>query len=150
MTPQKTGKSLIVRNSIRIEAPPSRVWNVLTKPEYIREWDRLPEDFGDYEVHPATVINYPGYSELRVTAFERDKLIRYSMYVPAWKNLKTDHVGYAYSISTDDNGYTWLGIEIGDFAIVTEGDRYYRESVAFGETASQKIKELAERKGAVL
>lgn len=145
-----TGRSLIVKNSIRIEATPSRVWEVLTKPEYIRIWDRLPEDFGDFEVHPATVINYHGYSELKVTAFEHEQLIRYSLYIPAWKNLKTDHVGYSYSLSTDDNGYTWLGIEIGDFAIVTEGDKYYRESIAFGETASQKIKELSEKKGAVL
>lgn len=139
-------KSLIVKNNIRIEATPSRVWEVLTKPEYIRQWDSLPEDFGDYEIHPATVINHPGYSELRVTAFEPDRLIRYSLYLPAWKEQEIDNVGYTYSISTDDNGYTWLGIEIGDFAIVTEGDEYYQKSVSFGESASQKIKQLAERR----
>lgn len=139
-------KSLIVRNNIRIDAPLSRVWDVLTKPHYIRQWDELPEDFGDYEIHPATVIEWPGYSKLSVVEFELNKKLRYSLFVPAWKEENVNNIGYTYSLSVDDNGYTWLGIEIGDFAILTESDKYYDESVRFGETASQKIKKLSEKR----
>lgn len=143
-------KSLIVKNNIRIDAPVSRVWDVLTKPEYIRQWDNLPEDFGDFEIHPATIIEWPGYSKMSVVEFDMNKTLRYSLFVPAWKEENVTNVGYTYSLSVDNDGYTWLGIEIGDFAILTEGDKYYGESLSFGETASQKIKELAEKREILL
>ncbi len=143
-------KSLVVKNNIRIDAEIPRVWEVLTKPEYIRQWDGLPEDFGDYEIQSATVIEWPGSSKLRVVEFELNKKLRYSLYVPAWDDDSITDVGYTYSLSVDDNGYTWLSIEIGDFAVLTERDSYYDESVAFGQTASQKIKELAEHREILL
>lgn len=139
-------KSLIVKNNIRIDATVTRVWEVLTKPEYIRQWNALPEDFGDYEIHPATIIEWPGSSRLSVIHFEVNKKLHYALDVPAWNEVNNSNIGYNYNISIDDNGYTWLGIEIGDFAILTEGDKYYGESVNFGETASQKIKALAEKR----
>jgi hypothetical protein len=139
-------KSLIVKNYIRINAPVARVWEVLTKPEDIRKWDELPEDFGDYEIHPATVIEWPGYSKLSVIELELNKKLKYSLYVPAWNDESITHIGYTYSITVDEHGYTWLGIEIGDFAILAEGTKYYDASVNFGETASHKIKALAEKR----
>ena len=143
-------KSLIVKNNIRIDAPVSRVWEVLTKPEYIRQWDSLPEDFGDYEIHPATVIEFPGFSKMSVVEFELNKTLSYSLYVPTWEDENISGIGYSYSLSVDEQGHTWLGIEIGDFAILTEGDRYYGESISFGETASQKIRQLAEKRDIAL
>jgi uncharacterized protein YndB with AHSA1/START domain len=143
-------KSLIVKNNIRIDAPVARVWDVLTKPEYIRQWDELPEDFGDYEVHPATVIEFPGFSKMSVVEFELNKKLSYSLYVPAWNDESITNIGYTYSLSVDDHGYTWLAVEIGDFAILAEGDKYYENSTTFGQTASQKIKELAEKREILL
>ena len=143
-------KALIVKQNIRIEAPVNRVWDVLTKPEYIRQWDRLPEDFGDYDIHPATIIEFPGHATMKVVEFDMNKTLRYSMFVPAWEQESVTNIGYTYSLNVDENGYTWLGIEVGDFAILTEGDRYYDESVTFGQTASQKIKELAEQDQIIL
>jgi len=140
-------KSLIVKHSTRIDAPLNRVWEVLTKPQYIRQWDDLPEDFGDYEISPSTIIEWPGYSKLSVVEFELNKKLRYSLYVPAWNDESITNIGYTYTLSVDDNGYTWLTVEIGDFAILNEGDKYYDESFTFGQTASQKIKELAESHG---
>lgn len=139
-------KSLIVNNNIRIDAKVTRVWEVLTKPEYIRQWDELPEDFGDYEIHPATVIEWPGYSKLSVVELELNRKLKYTLYVPAWNDESINNIGYTYSLTVDDNGHTWLGIEIGDFAILTEGAKYYDSSVNFGETASHKIKALAEKR----
>ncbi len=141
-------KSLIVKNNIRIDAPVGKVWEILTRPEYIRQWSYLPEDFGDYEIHSATIIERPGISVMRVTEFDENKLLRYSLYMSDWNN-EAVNVGYVYTLSVDDDGHTWLGVEIGDFAIITEGDQYYDESVIFGETASHKIKELAELKSVV-
>ena len=140
--------SLIVKNSIRIDAPVTRVWEILTKPEYIRQWGSLPEDFGDYDISPATVINYP-QSRLSVALFEMNKTLGYSLYMPTWEE-EVHNVGYTYKLSVDKDGYTWLNTEIGDFAILVKGDRYYDESMNFGETASHKIKELAEKKAILL
>jgi uncharacterized protein YndB with AHSA1/START domain len=140
--------SLIVKQSIKIDAPPSRVWQILTKPEYIRQWDELPENFGDYDISPATVIEWP-QSRLSVVEFRLNETLRYELYIPTWEE-EVNNIGYAYSLSTDDEGHTWLTVEIGDFAILVEGDNYYNESVSFGQTASQKIKELAEKKEVLL
>lgn len=106
---------LIVKNSIRIDASPSRVWEVLTKPHYIRQWDELPEDFGDYEISPATLIEWPGHAKLNVVGFELNKHLKYSLEVPGWKEEHVNNIGYTYTISIDQNGYTWLTVEIGDF-----------------------------------
>lgn len=143
-------KSLIVKNNIRIDAPAERVWEVLTKPEYIRIWDNLPEDFGDFDVQPTTVIEWPGYTKLTVVEFDMNKSLVYSLSLPITSETTATNVGYTYNISTDAYGHTWLSIEIGDFALIIEGEKYYNESFTFGETASQKIKELAERKHAII
>ncbi|QEE49989.1 SRPBCC domain-containing protein [Flavobacterium alkalisoli] len=138
-------KSLIVKNNIRIDAPLERVWEVLTKPKYIRQWDQLPEDFGDFEIHPATVIEWPGYSKLSVVEFVPNQMLRYELYVPTWEERVTN-IGYTYTLTVDNEDHTWLGVEIGDFAILADGDKYFDTSVDFEKTASQKIKELAERR----
>ena len=139
-------KDLVVKHSIKINAPVSRVWEILTKPEYIRQWNSLPEDFGDYEIHPATIIEWPGQSRLNVVEFDLNRRLSYSLSIPEWEAQNVTHIGYTYSLSIDADGYTWLGIEIGDFAILTEADKYYDESAIFGQTASQKIKDLAEHR----
>ena len=143
-------KSLIVKHSIKIDAAPSRIWEILTKPEYIRQWDRLPEDFGDYEIHPATIIEWPEQKMVNVVEFDLNKSLKYTLSIPEWQEQGVLHIGYNYNLFIDSEGYTWLGIEIGDFAILTEADKYYDENSIFGQTASQKIKELAENKSSAL
>lgn len=141
-------KSLVVKQSIKIDAPPTKVWEILTKPQYIRQWNELPENFGDYDISPATVIEWP-QSRLSVVEFRLNEFLRYELFIPTWEE-EVNNIGYSYSISIDDDGYTWLTVEIGDFAILVEGDNYYNESLNFGETASHKIKELAEKKEVLL
>ncbi|MFL9843930.1 SRPBCC family protein [Flavobacterium rhizosphaerae] len=142
-------KDLVVKHSIKINAPVTRVWEILTRPEYIRQWDKLPENFGDYEISPATVIEWPGESRLSVVEFEANQTLRYDLYIPTWEEEVND-VGYTYSLSVDDDGYTWLTIEIGNFSILVEGDEYYENSRVFGHTASEKIKQLAETNDVLL
>lgn len=38
-------KQLIVTEEITINADPEKVWNVLTLPKYVAQWDELPEDY---------------------------------------------------------------------------------------------------------
>lgn len=142
--------SLVVKHSIRINATPKRVWDILTKPQYVRQWQQLPEDFGDYDIHPATILNFAGQRRMDVVTYEINKNLRYNLFVPEWQQQGVQHVGYDYTLAADSDGYTWLGIEIGDFALLTERDTFFDESTAFGQTASQKIKELAEQPDTLL
>ncbi|WP_205528275.1 hypothetical protein [Flavobacterium psychrotrophum] len=142
--------SLVVKQSVRIDAPVTRVWEVLTKPHYIRQWSQLPEDFGDYDIHPATIINFAGQGRMDVVEYKINKNLRYQLYVPEWQEQGVSHIGYDYTLNADIDGYTWLGIEIGDFALLTENDKLFDDSAHFGKTASQKIKELAEKKEILL
>ena len=137
--------NLIVKNYIQIEASPEKVWEVLTDPRYIRQWDRLPEDFGDEAVNAATEIDFPGFSRMKVSSFEPGKVIRYALHISDYTLQAIPDATYSYAINVDENGKTWLNIEIGDFAVLLEDGKLYEESVIFGKTASQKIKELAEQ-----
>lgn len=136
---------LIVKNYLQIDATPEKVWDVLTNPRYIRQWDKLPEDFGDEAVNAATEIDFPGYSKMKVSAFELGRVIRYSLHISDYTLQVIPDATYSYEINVDENGKTWLKIEIGDFAVLLKDGKLYEESVTFGKTASQKIKELAEQ-----
>lgn len=137
--------NLIVKNYIQIDATPEKVWDVLTNPRYIRQWDKLPEDFGDEAVNAATEIDFPGYSRMKVSTFEPGRVIRYSLHISDYNLQAIPDATYSYEINVDENGKTWLRIEIGDFAVLLEDGKLYEESTVFGKTASQKIKELAEQ-----
>lgn len=136
---------LIVKNYIQIDATPEKVWAVLTEPRYIRHWDKLPEDFGDEAVNAATEIDFPGYSKMKVSAFEPGRVIRYSLHISDYDLQAIPDATYSYEINVDENGKTWLAINIGDFAVLLEDGKLYEESTIFGKTASMKIKELAEQ-----
>lgn len=136
---------LIIKNYLQIDATPEKVWDVLTNPKYIRQWDKLPEDFGDEAVNAATEIDFEGYSRMKVTAFEPGKVIRYALHISDYTLQAVPDATYFYGINVDENGKTWITIEIGDFSVVLEDGKLYEESVIFGKTASQKIKELAEQ-----
>lgn len=137
--------NLIVKNYIQIDATPEKVWDVLTDPRYIRQWDELPEDFGDEAVNAASEIDFPGYSRMKVSAFEPGRVVRYTLHISDYTLQAVPDATYSYEIDVDENGKTWLRIEIGDFAVLLEDGKLYEESVIFGKTASQKIKELAEQ-----
>ncbi|WP_096202045.1 hypothetical protein [Bacillus sp. FJAT-45350] len=36
---------LVVKDEIKIEATPNKLWEVLTKPNYVSQWDELPEGY---------------------------------------------------------------------------------------------------------
>jgi len=136
---------LIIKNYIQIDASPEKVWDVLTDPRYIRQWDELPEDFGDDAINASSEIDFPGFSKMKVSSFEPGKVIRYSLHISDYTLQAISDATYSYEVNVDENGKTWLKIEIGDFSVLFEDGKLYDESVIFGKTASQKIKELAEQ-----
>lgn len=141
-------ENLVVRKDIEIDVSPARIWEILVNPEYIRQWDELPEDFGDEALELDTKILWEmadtSYVRLTVIKYEPPKVLQLALYSSEWKlPLTPGDIAYNYSISEGD-GYCLLTVSIGDFGYLPDGQKYYDESIKFASNALQKIKELAE------
>ncbi len=137
-------KQLIVKSSILIDAPPHKIWKVLTQPEYILQWDDLPGDHRE----PLTMLSrveWPGTSTLTVTEFEPNQLLRLTLYSHNWELPPANYdIGYAYRL-VEQKDKTRLDVEIGDFAVLSNGPDFFGSSEDFAKTALPKIKELSEQ-----
>ncbi|WP_100012380.1 SRPBCC family protein [Lentibacillus sediminis] len=140
--------TLIVTDEIIIHAPPARVWTVLAKPAFIREWDDLPADFPEdmMNVGREVVWRFPDGRVTRNTVIkaEAQKELQLSLYVSDWKGLPTEEVIYGYEILMHEDN-SRLRMRHGDFAYVPDGEKYYAASAEFADVAKQRIKRLAER-----
>lgn len=140
------GQELTVSRKIRIEAPVSKVWEVLIAPKYIRQWDDLPHDFEDYYLEQGKVIDWSGMTRLTVTAYEPNKLLVFSLYVSKWEQPPSQYdINYTYRLTEEEDG-TLLELEIGDFSALPDGRDYYASSEEFAGTALEKIKNLSENR----
>jgi uncharacterized protein YndB with AHSA1/START domain len=138
-------QNLIVKDLVEINAPVKQVWDVLTKTEFYKQWDDIPEGFSDDRLELGSVIEWEGYSKLTVTEYEPYKKFRLSLFLPRVNLKPTDYdVSYTYLL-TEYDAKTVLTIEIGDFSTLPDADSYYEASSEFLEKAKEKIKELAEQ-----
>jgi uncharacterized protein YndB with AHSA1/START domain len=131
-------------DQVEINAPAEKVWEVLTKTEYYKQWDELPEDFTAESLEPGSVIEWEGYSIMTVTKFEINAELKFSLSLPkeALKPGEYD-VSYRYTLTNSGNK-TILSFEIGDFSPLSDPQKYYDATIEFVETAKMKIKNLAE------
>jgi len=137
---------LTVKNSTEINAPVSKVWEILIAPKYIRQWDELPQDFEDYYLEKGRTIEWSGSSKLTVTDCEPHQLLRLSLYALKWELPPSNYdIAYAYSLQEID-GVCVLNVEIGDFSILPDGENYCVKAQEFAEKALQKIKNLSENR----
>lgn len=137
---------LIVKDQITIDAPVSKVWEVLVAPKYIRQWDDLPEGFDDYYLEPGRSIEWSGISRTTVTDSEPNRLLRLSLYVSKWELPPASYdIAYTYRL-TEQDSQTVLTVEIGDFSILEDGDNYFEASADFAKDSLPKIKNLAENR----
>lgn len=139
-----------VRKTITINAPAKDVWEVLTMPEFIRQWDDVPQDFKEKQVQLGSLLrwNMPGdkYTELKVIEFEGNKLLKLSLYNSTWP-IRPDPQAVTYTYRVEDiEKHCLLTIEIGDFAFLSNSEDYFEASMEFAEEAAMKIKDLAEKK----
>jgi uncharacterized protein YndB with AHSA1/START domain len=138
----------IAEESILIHADRAEVWKVLTTPEFIREWDGLPPNFGDAPLKNGVEIIWKidaaKFTRLTVIGFEPGRQLKQSLYVSTWEEIPApEDITYTYTL-TDEGENTRLTITIGDFSFISNGESYYEASVEFAETAASRIKELAE------
>ncbi len=136
-------QQLIVKESIEINAPAATVWDILVTTRYMKEWDDVPEGFTDDQLRLGSVLEWSGHARLTVVQFEPHKCLKLSLVAASWQPPIPDNIAYTYALA-GKGGQTILTITVGDFGQLPDGQDYYDASVEFSQTATQKIKELAE------
>lgn len=136
--------TLITKRTIPIRADALRVWEVLTKTEFIAQWDDVPEGFKESYIREGSELLWDGTARLTVTEFESAKRLKMNLYTFSWElPPETYDIAYKYSLHTQSD-LVELIIEVGDFSVLPNGSAFYEASLKFVETAGNKIKELAE------
>lgn len=142
-------RQFIVKDEIFIDAPPSKVWEVLTNPKYVAQWDELPEGYpsGNMGLGSKVVWDLPNGGQTVTTIIKADenKELKIALFLSTWKNPPEEgDVAYTYKLEGQNRG-TLLKMEIGDFSLLEDGQNYYDASVEFASGAKKAIKELAEK-----
>ena len=131
---------LFVRNSITLNAPPSKVWDVLTNPEQTKKYMFGCETVSDWK--KGSSLLWKGQYEGKEMVFVKgdiveikpEKLLVYTTIDP---NSGIDDTSENYLTVTYEliakNGQTILNVSQGDYSQVAEGERRYEESSNNGE-----------------
>lgn len=140
----KEAQQLIAKDQVQISSPVSEVWDVLVRPEYIRQWDDVPEGFEAASLTTGSVLEWPGSARLTVTVCNPHSRLRLAYQNPKWDS-KVDGIAYDYELQESSDG-SLLIARIGDWAKAPDGraQDYYDASIEFVQTALARIKELAE------
>ncbi|MCC7039606.1 MAG: SRPBCC domain-containing protein [Burkholderiales bacterium] len=148
---------LYVERSIEIHVRPSRVWEILTEPEWTSRW---AVEFGatgpidsNWKLGSDVLWrNAQGevYVDGKVTAVARGRLLRFTVrdvlnpeLRPA-SGLADDDITQTYSL-VGDAGRTVLSTAHGDFAKLVGGEQLDPFVVSLWGRLLPKVKELAER-----
>ena len=130
-------KQLIVEDEILIEAAPSKVWEILTVPKYVAQWDELPEDYPDEDMTEGSQVVWElpdgGKSITTIIKAEEKKELIISLFVSKWEVQPNEgDVAYRYQLEERGN-HTLLKLKIGDFSLLSNGQMYYDGSVELAE-----------------
>lgn len=147
---------LFVDQSIQIDAPASRVWEVLTRREYTDQWALEFSSGGPrFHIESDWKLNGPVLwkgedgkviVEGNGTALEPQKLLRFTVFDVRTTERPpvTEEDGITYRL-TEKEGRTTLHILQGDFSVMDEGRKYRDMSAETWKRVLPKVKELAER-----
>lgn len=148
-------KELYVNNEISINAPISKVWDILTNPEQTKKYMFGCETVSDW--NPGSPLLWKGIWEEKEMVFvkgnikkiEKEKHLSYTTFDPNNPSLVDKPENYTtvtYDLSESD-GKTLLKVTQGDFAKVDDGERRFNEANNNGEGWNPiliEIKKLAE------
>lgn len=148
-------EELYVRNNIKINASLEKVWDVLTKPEYTKQYMFNCEPITDWIV--GSDLLWEGTYEGKTMVFVKGKIIEinppqklvYSTIDPnsSMEDKPENYLFVNYELEKDDNG-TLLKVSQGDYSKVFDGENRYKHSYNNGEgwmPILNLIKDLAEK-----
>ncbi|MES2590790.1 MAG: SRPBCC domain-containing protein [Bacteroidota bacterium] len=133
-------EELFVKNSIRINAPVSKVWDALVNPEQTKKYMFGCETISDWAVGSELLWkgSYEGkdmvFVKGNIVSIEPEKFLEYTTIDP---NSTIDYISENYLTVTysliEENHQTTLTVKQGDYSKVAEGDRRYNEAYNGGE-----------------
>jgi uncharacterized protein YndB with AHSA1/START domain len=147
-------KKLFVCQSVEIQAPTSKVWAVLTRPEYTDQWSNAFAGGTAFHIQSDWKLGSPvlwkdqegrTIVEGSVTALDPDRLLRFTAFDVRnpEKPLIHEEDGITYKLMTKEGKLT-LHLMQGDFSSLAEGKKYHEASAEVWSRVLPKIKTLAE------
>jgi uncharacterized protein YndB with AHSA1/START domain len=133
-------QQLYVKNSITINASPSRVWDALTNPEQTRKYMFGCETVSDWK--KGSLLEWKGqqdgkdivYVKGKILDIKPEKLLVYETIdtLSPIDETSEQFLQVTYELIPQGNS-TVLNVTQGDYAKVNEGDRRYKEADNNGE-----------------
>jgi uncharacterized protein YndB with AHSA1/START domain len=147
-------KSLIVENTIIINAPASVVWDALVNPEQTKKYMFGCEALSDWKVGSPLLWKgeYEGKEMIfvkgHIVDIKPENFLAYTAIDPnsTIDDIPENYLTVTYSLSSE-KGQTTLTVTQGDYNIVAEGEMRYQEAYNNGEGWNpilQEIKKLVE------
>ncbi len=148
-------RELIIKNTIEIEAPPSKVWDTLVNPDQTKKYMFGCEALSDWK--PGSPLLWKGVFDGKeliavkgsVVNIRERKFLSYTVFDPnsTIEDLPENYTTVTYELTVAD-GQTILTVTQGDFATVAEGERRFKEATQDGgwQPVLTAIKKLAEKK----
>ena len=136
---------LIVKKSITINAPPMKVWGIITSPDSIKRWMLVVPDFeSGSPLQLESIVRWTdenGKPYLTGTVVELEPLRKLVLKLDdiGWtRKTGQGDVTYALTLSETENG-TDLQLVFGDLAIDPEGQQWFDAYSAGRELGMIKI-----------
>ena len=143
---------MIVRDSIDIDAPPARLWEVLIKPDYTRQYMFGCDAVSDWQAGSPLVWRGAQdgkvYVKGTIVEIDPDRLLQYTTFSPdAFDHYEDKPENYTTVTLelTPLEGATRLSVSQGDFARIASGELRFTHTVNSWQTVLKQIKEIAER-----
>ncbi len=136
-------------SSIHIDAPASRVWQVLTDSAYTKQYMFGCEIDSDWSVGGR--FDWKGaadavmYVKGRLEAVEPERLLRYTMIDPhsSLADVPENYLTMTCELIPEHGGTT-LTMRMGDFTTVGDGAKRYNDTIAGGDGMLVQLKAVAE------
>lgn len=146
---------LLIKNTITINAPATKVWEVLCKPEFTKIYMFGCETVSEWTVGSELLwrAHYEGkdmvFVKGHILEISAPQKLAYSVFDPnsTMEDIPSNYLHVTYLLEEDKQS-TILTVTQGDYNTVAEGERRYNESYNNGEGWNPilvQIKALAEQ-----
>ena len=144
---------LIVKRSITIHAPTSKVWEALTKPELVKlymfgcdvvcNWQPGSEILFKAQVKDKEVVFVKGH----IVRIEPGRLLEYTCFGPdsGLEDIPANYSKVTYTLFPTGGG-TLVSVSQGDFALLGEGEKRFEDASKGWDYALDGLKNVAEGK----
>ena len=132
--------SLVIKNSITIDAPAAKVWNALVNPEQTKKYMFGSEAISDWRVGSPLIWKgqYEGKEMVFVKGFvvdiQPERFLAYTVFDPnsTIADVPENYLTVTYELRAA-NGSTEFTVTQGDYDSVADGERRFKESSNNGE-----------------